>query len=74
LEDGSGSQAALFFYKPVSKKCGNYTFFIFRGRFRVSINWLEEGLDSILADFSSNKRAPVNRKKGIHTSHPQKNE
>ncbi len=57
-------QASLFSAKPVSKICGNSTFYDWRN--------LQNGLRRTACAafwriFSSNKSAPANRKKGFYT-------
>jgi hypothetical protein len=59
--------ANLFSKKPVSKKCGNYTFFVWRG-----FDVCKAGLPTV--DFFIKKRTPANRKSGFYTSMLPKNE
>ncbi len=56
------TQTALFFNKPVSKNCGNYTFFVWRVSPKRARN---TGCTALWRIFSSIKSVPANRKKGF---------
>jgi hypothetical protein len=61
------AQTAIFFNELVSKKCGNYIYFMFAGRFRASQRVRNMVCAEVWRIFSSKKSIPANRKKGFFT-------
>jgi hypothetical protein len=64
-----------FSSRPVSKKCRNYTFYVWRAVWCLPTGlgrWLAQNFGGFL--FSSKKSAPANRKKGFYTSRLPKND
>jgi hypothetical protein len=60
------AQTTIFFNEPVSKKCGNYKFYVL-GWFMVSPKRVQNmGCAALWWIFSSNKSGPANRKKGFY--------
>ncbi len=68
------TQTALFFIKPVSKNCGNFTFFVWRAVWCLPNGHEIRVVQRFGWFFSSNKSVPANRKKGFFGSRLPKNE
>jgi hypothetical protein len=71
------AQTAIFFNKPVSKKCGDYTVLIHLclESSLVSPKRVQNtGCAVLCGFFHQQKTVPANRKKGFYTSRLQKNE
>ncbi len=67
------AQADLFSNKPVSKKCGNGTFYV-RRMVCVPSKGFGKRLAQHFVGLKSIKSGPAKSKKGFYTSHPLKNQ